>query len=181
MKNIIPVIFFISIIFCFIIYKYTDNNKKKIVFIGENSIANEQFINNFKKYDFKTFTYDNITYKELYNSIRQNDYYVSKNKKIYLNRLIYNSDYIILFGNNVEYNKKCNKEQNILNNYNKTINNNLDKLINLISKIKNSKIILVGNYCENKNIISNYNNESIIFVEYSKEKLIDNINKVLTK
>ena len=141
MKRILLVIFFIAIIFSIIIY----NNKptrEKILFIGE-----KEYLENirYKKYD--KFLYDNINYKELINSIKNNDYIIIKNRKIYLNQLISDADIVLIGVNNIEYNKKCNNKNFNREQYDKKLNIDKKYLINLIKKISYSKIIIIDNYC----------------------------------
>lgn len=141
MKRILLVIFFIAIIFSIIIY----NNKptrEKILFIGEKEYLE---IIRYNKYD--KFLYDNINYKELINSIKNNDYIIIKNRKIYLNQLISDADIVLIGVNNIEYNKKCNNKNFNREQYDKKLNIDKKYLINLIKKISYSKIIIIDNYC----------------------------------
>ena len=139
MKKKILVIFLLSISTCITIYRFMPNKKENILVIGEEKI---EIINN--NYNIKYFLYDKITYKELINSIKNNDYITSKNKKIYLNKLIYSSDYIVISAN--KNTCKENKRANRLKiDY-------LIKLITEINKISTSKIIIV-NYCNVSNKI----------------------------
>lgn len=141
MKRILLVIFFIAIIFSIIIY----NNKptrEKILFIGE-----KEYLENIRYNKYDKFLYDNINYKELINSIKNNDYIIIKNRKIYLNQLISDSDIILIGVNNIEYNKKCNNKNFNKEQYDKKLNIDKKYLINLIKKISYSKIIIIDNYC----------------------------------
>ena len=141
MKRILLVIFFIAIIFSIIIY----NNKptrEKILFIGEKEYLEN---NRYNKSD--KFLYDNINYKELINSIKNNDYIIIKNRKIYLNQLISDADIVLIGVNNIEYNKKCNNKNFNREQYDKKLNIDKKYLINLIKKISYSKIIIIDNYC----------------------------------
>ena len=131
MKKILLVIFSFAIVICLIIYKSSINNKNSILLLGEYLQIDNNNIN--------TFLYNNITYKELINSIKSNDFIIIKNKKVYLNQLIYKSNMIIINANNKEYEKRC-KKGNIYN-YNYFTNNNLEHLINIIKRISNSKIL----------------------------------------
>ena len=134
MKKKILVIFLLSISTCITIYRFMPNKKENILVIGEEKI---EIINN--NYNIKYFLYDKITYKELINSIKNNKY-----KKIYLNKLIYSSDYIVISAN--KNTCKENKRANRLKiDY-------LIKLITEINKISTSKIIIV-NYCNISNKI----------------------------
>lgn len=141
MKRILLVIFFIAIIFSIIIY----NNKptrEKILFIGE-----KEYLENIRYNKYDKFLYDNINYKELINSIKNNDYIIIKNRKIYLNQLISDADIVLIGVNNIEYNKKCNNKNFNREQYDKKLNIDKKYLINLIKKISYSKIIIIDNYC----------------------------------
>ena len=141
MKRILLVIFFIAIIFSIIIY----NNKptrEKILFIGE-----KEYLENIRYNIYDKFLYDNINYKELINSIKNNDYIIIKNRKIYLNQLISDADIVLIGVNNIEYNKKCNNKNFNREQYDKKLNIDKKYLINLIKKISYSKIIIIDNYC----------------------------------
>ena len=141
MKRILLVIFFIAIIFSIIIY----NNKpkrEKVLFIGE-----KEYLENIRYNKYDKFLYDNINYKELINSIKNNDYIIIKNRKIYLNQLISDADIVVIGVNNIEYNKKCNNKNFNREQYDKKLNIDKKYLINLIKKISYSKIIIIDNYC----------------------------------
>ena len=103
MNKKILVIFLFAIIILILIYKYSKKDDYILV-VGEENI---DFDNN--NYKINTFLYDNITYKELINSIRTNDYIIVKGRKIYLNELIYKSKYIIITANK----KSCEKNSSL--------------------------------------------------------------------
>lgn len=153
MKRKLLVIFFLSLIVSFIIYKVTLKPSKNILFFGENYLikSSKSYLDYLyeKNYKINTFTYDNITYKDMLKKIKSNDYIIVKNKKIYLNQLISSSDYLIINANNKEYFNKCKKSKNIISNYNDFINNDINDLYNLIKKISKCKIIVISNYCKN--------------------------------
>ena len=88
-KNILLVIFFFALICSIIIYKISYEDSYRVLYIGENK---KELLDN----NYETFLYDNITYKELINMIKNNDYYIMKNKNIYLNQLISSADKIII-------------------------------------------------------------------------------------
>ena len=160
MKIKILVIFFLALIFSFIIYDVTLTNRKSILILGDNHLINSEY-KTYDKYlydDLKDnviffnelFTLDKNNYKDILNDIKNNKYVISKNKKVYLNQLLSKSNIIILNANNEEYFKKCNKSENILKEYDKKIYNDLNNLISVINKISTAKIIIIGNYCINK-------------------------------
>ena len=153
MKKIL-VIFLFAIISVFVIYKTTNNKKEKVLILGEENII----IDN-DDYEIITFLYDKITYKELVNSIKTNDYIIIKDRRIYLNELIYNSNYIILTANKSD----CESNGSLSVRKKKDLN----ELVGLINKITISTIIL-PNYCNNYSDVKN-----IIKIDKN------NINKVL--
>lgn len=146
MRNKILIIFIIAFLISILIYFRTKNNDKKILIIGDNEIINNKIPKNIQKYQF-----NNITYKEIINKIKYNDKIIIKNKKYYINQLISKADLIILNANNNEYFNKCKKNNIILNNYDHILEYNINDLIKIINKISKAKIIVVGNYCKNKN------------------------------
>lgn len=153
MKRILLVIFLLLIPISYLIYNITLNPKKNILVFGDNlllTIKDKSYLDNFDKdkYNINTFTYDNITYKEMLKKIKSNDYIIIKNKEVYLNQLIAKSKYIIINANNKEYFNKCRKNDSIIKNYNDFINNDINNLENIIKKISTAKIIVIGNYCK---------------------------------
>ena len=153
MKRILLVIFLLLIPISYLIYNITLNPKKNILVFGDNLLLttkDKSYLDNFDKdkYNINTFTYDNITYKEMLKKIKSNDYIIIKNKEVYLNQLIAKSKYIIINANNKEYFNKCRKNDSIIKNYNDFINNDINNLENIIKKISTAKIIVIGNYCK---------------------------------
>ena len=187
MKIKILVIFFLALIFSFIIYDVTLTNRKSILMLGDNHLTNNEY-KTYDKYlydDLKNdvvffnelFTLDKNNYKDILNDIKNNKYVVSKNKKIYLNQLISKSNIIILNANNEEYFNKCNKSDSILKEYDKKIYDDLNNLINVINKISTAKIIIIGNYCINKDnnnlnkLYKNYNYINMFDLTKNKENI----------
>ena len=93
MKNKLLVIFLFALISIIIIYSKT-NKKDYTLYIGnyDNYIDIEDKINN-KYNNLNKYLFEKITYKELINAIKNNDYIVIKDKKIYLQQLINNASY----------------------------------------------------------------------------------------
>ena len=142
MKKILLVIFFFALISSIMIYKNRPI-KEKVLFIGEKEYLKDI---NYDKYD--VFLYDNITFKQLINSIKNNDYIIIKNKKVYLNQLLANSNKILIGVNNIEYNKKCNNKEINIQTYNNRIELYKKELLNILEKMSYSKIIIMDNYCD---------------------------------
>lgn len=164
MKNKILVIFFISILFSSIIYKFTLNNNKYILILGDNyfkSSYNKDYIY-FLKEKYRNvnnlLTEENDTYENIINKIKKNYKISLKKNNIYLNQEISKADYIIISANNKEFNEKCNKYVNVKNKYIKKVDSNITELIYLINKISTSKIIIMDSSCTKENKSYNYIN-----------------------
>ncbi|MGM9878282.1 MAG: hypothetical protein ACI33S_06520 [Bacilli bacterium] len=154
MKKKILVIFFIALILSIIIYNIFNNKRKNILLISDNNEINDIILNKYKEnYNVNLYTYNNITYKELIDNIKNNDSKIVKNEKIYLNQLISSADIIIINVNNNEYFNKCKKSNNIIENYDRILSMNINDLDYILKKISHAKIYIVGNYCKNKNHI----------------------------
>lgn len=173
MKNKILVIFFLAIIISIIIYHFNKPLNNRVLLLGENIIFNNENIKKIDKYRIDTFTYDNITYIQLLENIKMNDYIIVKNKKVYLNQLISSTNYIIISSNNVEFDKKCNKDNYVIKNYSNNLNNKINELVSIIRKISSAKIIIIGNYCKNKDYYNEYYNKEVIFLNGNNLKNID--------
>ena len=162
-KNIL-IIFIFSLIMTFIIYKINYKKNTTILLLGDNYIkklTNENYSYYLKK-KYKVndnFIFDNKNYRDIENDIKNNYYIYNKSNKEYLNILISSTVIIVLSANNNEYISKCKKSNSVLKNYNDKIFIKTRNIINLINKISNSKIIIIGNYCSEYNEeISNYLN-----------------------
>lgn len=159
------------------IYKYSPRSNN-ILFLGDKEI---------KEYILEgsnSFIYDEISYKELINNIKSNDYIIVKNKEVYLNQLISNADIIVIHAESIGYKNRCYKNDRILSEYEKNIVKDLNNLLTLINKISSAKIIILGNKCNNKNISKdlidlykdyNYIN---IYDKNAKNYLINYINEL---
>lgn len=187
----ILVIFFFALISTFIIYKKCINNKINIIFLGDNYILNK----NYKTYDDylveslsnsnnlasfnNNFVYENKSYSDIINDINNNIYISFKNENIYLNQLIGKSDIIVISANNDNYFDKCYKDKYILDNYNTILINKINLLVNLISKISNAKIYIIGNYCNNINNNLTLKDDNIKYIELKNN--YENINYYIFK
>ena len=116
MKKILPVIFFLIIVSIFITNKFNKSNKETILFLGETKYLSKIKSEEFTDYNIKYFLYDDINYNNLIKNIKNNDYYILKDKNIYLNQLINSADYIIINLNNKKLISKCNSQKQF-NNY----------------------------------------------------------------
>ena len=144
MNKKILVIFLFAVIMIRIIYYFNNKEINNALIIGEEIVNIDA-----SKYKVKTFLYDNITYKELIKSIKNNDYIVVKEKKVYLTELISNSKYIVITAN-----KSYCKKHRLLDNRS---NNDLNYLISIIKRISIGEVIVI-NYCNNRAKEINVNN-----------------------
>ncbi len=148
MRKKLLVVFFMAFFFSLLIYKFCYKKQNEVLLLGEYNGFNYEVLNIInKEYNFNTFLYDKINYKELINSIKNNDYYISKSKKIYLNQLMSKANIIIISAENSEYNTKCNKGEYIFNNYKDRLQTTKNNLLKIISKISNAKVIFINNKC----------------------------------
>ena len=170
-KNILSVIFFLLCILCIIIYRKFDNSNLDYIFIGDSDIY---YKNNFK---YEKYLYDSISYKSLKDNILNNDYKVIKEKNIYLNQVISNSDVIILSANNFSYFNKCKKSSRIIDEYDDILEKDIESLVDVISKISNAKIYVLGNYCLKGNYEQIFNSDKYVYISYKNVKSIDKIIK----
>lgn len=189
-KNKLLVIFFLSCLLSYIIYNYTINNRINVLVLGDNHLINSKY-KTYDKYlldkyyninDFnKLFTTDNETYKDIINNIKSNYFIYEKGKKVYLNQKITESDLIILNANNDNYFEKCSKGKFIIKKYNESVNEDINSLKEIISKISAAKVIVISNYCYNENYQLNDGdiNLNSIYFKYQNNKskrLNDKIN-----
>ena len=170
-KNILSVIFFLLCILCIIIYRKFDNSNLDYIFIGDSDIY---YKNNFK---YEKYLYDSISYKSLKDNILSNDYKVIKEKNIYLNQVISNSDVLILSTNNFSYFNKCKKSSRIIDEYDDILEKDIESLVDVISKISNAKIYVLGNYCLKGNYEQIFSSDKYVYISYKNVKNIDKIIK----
>ena len=162
MKRILLVIFSFVILLTIIIYN--KNNRETIsLLITDQDIVEGNYNN--------IFRYDNITFKELTNSIKKNDSIIVKNKRIFLNQLIFKADNIVLNINNKEYDKRCNSKKDYY--YNEYIKKDIINLISYLNKITTANIIIETNNCSFKYIKANINDR------YNNVKVINTVNNDL--
>lgn len=171
-KNKLSVIFFLLCIISFLIYKKFNNLNINYLYIGD---SRTYYINSFK---YEKYLYDSVNYKNIKNNIINNDFKVIKNKNVYLNQLISNSDVIILNANNFEFNNKCKKNKRIISEYDEINYNNLEELVDLINKISNAKLYVLGNYCIDGVYEQEYKSSKYVYISH---KNVENIDKIIRK
>ena len=171
----ISVIFFLLCIIAFLIFNKFNLDNINVLYLGDNNIYYD-YILNLDKYNIDRYLYDNVLYQDIINDIKDNSFKIIKAKNIYLNQKISNSDVIILSANNFEYNNKCKKIDRVIDDYDRIIENDINELVSIINKISNSKIIVIGNYCNNKKHIQMLN---LLNGEYLNYYNIDNLDKII--
>ncbi len=197
MNKKILIIFFASILLTILIYYNSNDKKTSILLLGDNYLEN---LNNYNYIYFlqetninKLFKMNYKTYKQINEDINNNYKIYNKNKVVSLNEEISKADIIIISANNDEYLTKCSKNNRVFKEYNYKLYNEINSLINKINKISHSKIIIIGNYCSNKNgtktfldnLYNNYNyiNMYEIFEKYNFNNinyyLCDKINEII--
>ena len=142
MKKILAV-FFLAVVLSFIIYKITYKENDYILIIGENDNYTQTIIKDLSNNKIQTFLYDNITYKELIKAIKNNDYVIIKDKKIYLNQLIASSKNIIIYAGNKDY---CNRNK-ITSTYKNNRERDILELKELINKFSSASVNVIENKC----------------------------------
>ena len=113
------------------IYKYSPKSNN-ILFLGDKEI---------KEYILEgsnSFIYDQISYKELINNIKSNDYIIVKNKEVYLNQLISNANIIVIHAESLGFKNRCYKNDRILFEYEESIIKDLKSLNIVPDKITHS-------------------------------------------
>jgi len=174
MKKInIIVIFFTACFLAFLIYLKYNKDETKILILGDSNLIDLSdnnyvyYLNKKYKYINYKFTDEYKKYNEIENDIKNNKYIYFKGKKTYLNQEISSSNIIIINANNLEYLSKCNKPRRIINEYNIKIYNDITSLVNIIKRISDAKIIVIGNTCTNNNIKS-FNNNYYNYIDVSE-------------
>lgn len=152
LRNIL-IIFLFALFLTIIIYKINSNEKKKkILILGDNYLLELTDLNYIKLLDKNyivnnNFTDKNKNYIGIYNDIVDNRCIYNKGKKECINNEILSSDIIVINSDNKKYFSKCNKSNRIKKEYNLSEYNNYIKIKNIIKKISNAELIIIGNYC----------------------------------
>lgn len=174
MKKInIIVIFFTACFLAFLIYLKYNKDETKILILGDSNLIDLSdnnyvyYLNKKYKYINYKFTDEYKKYNEIENDIKNNKYIYFKGKRTYLNQEISSSNIIIINANNLEYLSKCNKSRRIINEYNIKIYNDITSLVNIIKRISDAKIIIIGNTCTHNNIKS-FNNNYYNYIDVSE-------------
>lgn len=174
MKKInIIVIFFTACFLAFLIYLKYNKDETKILILGDSNLIDLSdnnyvyYLNKKYKYINYKFTDEYKKYNEIENDIKNNKYIYFKGKRTYLNQEISSSNIIIINANNLEYLSKCNKSRRIINEYNIKIYNDITSLVNIIKRISDAKIIIIGNTCTHNNI-KFFNNNYYNYIDVSE-------------
>lgn len=175
-KNILSVIFFLLCFLSFFIFKKFNKNNLDILYIGDNNVYNT-LISSFEL-NVNKYTYDSVTYKDIENNIKSNDFKIIKNKNVYLNQLISKSDILIMSANNFKYKNKCKKNERILNEYDEIVYSEIISLYDVIEKISDAKVYIVGNECFKSNHKQLFEFDNIYYISSSN---IENIEDFIVK
>lgn len=171
----ISVIFFLLCLISIFIYNIFKKENIDVLYLGDSEYYYE-YVSDIKKYKISKYSYDSVVYKNITNDIKDNSFKIIKGKNLYLTQAISNSDIIILSANNFEYKNKCKKIDRIINEYDIVINRDVNSLINVISRISNSKIIVIGNSCEN-----HIQNLKLYNGYYLNFENIEDLDKIISK
>lgn len=171
-KNKLSVIFFLLCIISYYIYKKFNNSNLNYLYIGDS----RTYYRNSFNYD--KYLFSDINYKNIKSGTINNDFKIIKNKNIYLNQLISNSDVIILSANNFEYQNKCKKNKRIIKEYDDIVYRDIDELVTLINKISNAKVYVIGNVCFNNTYEQEYKSSKYVYISY---KNVENIEEIIRK
>ncbi len=168
----ILIIFLFAFLMAILIYKKYDIKEIRVLIIGEKLDIYKY--TDYFKYNYNSdFIEDNVTYKKLINYIENNKNIYKKGNRLFLNQLILDSDIIIINSNYNNYKMACNKNRRILEEYIDREFKYYLELKNKISHITNAKIIVIGNYCDNKKIKELYKNDN--YININELKKINNI------
>lgn len=157
MKKKIIIITILGVIFSFLIYFYTRNDNLNIVALGDsialgmtpyniegysyNDYLKEEYKDKHKLNKYYEFTGSGKTVKELIYEIKENKSITIKNETIEIQRAINEADILtISIGMDELSEDKITK--NIINDYEEDIT----ELLNLIKKLNNNKVIILGLY-----------------------------------
>ena len=165
MKKIILILFlFLS---CYLIYNLTEEKGLSCLVIG-NSIADNEYIkdnNLITKYN-NTYINNNYRIKDLINIIKYNEELEVNHKKISIHRLMKNTDILIVSVGMNELYYKLNDDKKEIYTYLNEMVNDMESLLNDISKYNYKKVYILGYYN-----IDNKNNDLFTYINYKIKKV----------
>lgn len=170
MKKIIYLLFlFLFIFMCYLIYELTDNDNLTCLVIGD-SIADNIYLRENKKinnYNNQFINKDNRMI-DLLHIIKYNEEINYQNKTISIHQLLKQSDIVIIsIGMNDIYAKLEDDPKNMYTYLNEMVNN-MELILDEISRYKNAKIIVLGYY----NIFDK-KNDLFIYINYKIKRITE--------
>lgn len=183
MKKIIYLLFlFLSIFMCYLIYELTDNDNLTCLVIGD-SIADNIYLRENKKINNYNNQFINKDYRmiDLLHIIKYNEEINYQNKTISIHQLLKQSDIVIIsIGMNDIYAKLEDDPKNMYTYLNEMVNN-MELILDEISRYKNAKIIVLGYYniFDKKNDLFTYINYKIKRITEKHDYIYIDTNKNL--
>ncbi len=183
MKKIISLLFlFLLCIFCYYIYKLTEDKTPYILSIGD-SLANNSYLKNNRKFGtYNTdFTSEDYRIVDLLNTIKYNQEISKGDSKISIHRLLKKSDVLIIsIGMNDLYYKLNDNTKEIYTYLNNMLTN-YESLLAKIAKYDYQKVYVLGYYN-----IHNKQSDIFTYINYKLSILVNSygytyldLNKIL--
>ncbi len=183
MKKIIYLLFlFLFIFMCYLIYELTDNDNLTCLVIGD-SIADNIYLRENKKINNYNNQFISKDYRmiDLLHIIKYNEEINYQNKTISIHQLLKQSDIVIIsIGMNDIYAKLEDDPKNMYTYLNEMVNN-MELILDEISRYKNAKIIVLGYYniFDKKNDLFTYINYKIKRITEKHDYIYIDTNKNL--
>ena len=170
MKKIIYLLFlFLFIFMCYLIYELTDNDNLTCLVIGD-SIADNIYLRENRKINNYNNQFINKDHRmiDLLHIIKYNEEINYHNKTISIHQLLKQSDIVIIsIGMNDIYAKLEDDPKNMYTYLNEMVNN-MELILDEISRYKNTKIIVLGYYN-----IFNKKNDLFIYINYKIKRITE--------
>lgn len=170
MKKIIYLLFlFLFIFMCYLIYELTDNDNLTCLVIGD-SIADNIYLRENKKINNYNNQFINKDHRmiDLLHIIKYNEEINYQNNTISIHQLLKQSDIVIIsIGMNDIYAKLEDDPKNMYTYLNEMVNN-MELILDEISRYKNAKIIVLGYY----NIFDK-KNDLFIYINYKIKRITE--------
>lgn len=170
MKKIIYLLFlFLFIFMCYLIYELTDNDNLNCLVIGDN-IANNIYLRENKIINSYNNQFINKDYRmiDLLHIIKYNEEINIQEKTISIHQLLKKSDIVIIsIGMNDIYLKIEDDPKNIYTYLNEMVNN-MELILDEISRYKDTKIIVLGYYN-----IYNKKNDLFTYINYKVKRITE--------
>ena len=170
MKKIIYLLFlFLFIFMCYLIYELTDNDNLTCLVIGD-SIADNIYLRENKKINNYNNQFINKDHRmiDLLHIIKYNEEINYQNNTISIHQLLKQSDIVIIsIGMNDIYAKLEDDPKNMYTYLNEMVNN-MELILDEISRYKNAKIIVLGYY----NIFEK-KNDLFIYINYKIKRITE--------